>query len=134
MNEREEKVVKDFILSFNGVKESQLQLVWLIPPLIFSRKLLKNQSATKKFTTEILGLTYKDYVYKSRPLLVGKLQKDILSMDSTSAFNRLRKLTEFYTLLSNPSKSSNSNQKESEDTFFSEWSKYLTKDIISDSE
>lgn len=126
MNSHEEKLIKDFLLAFADQKESQLNINWIIPTLIFSRKLFKNQKATKTFTKEVLGIVYKDYVYKSRALLVGKISKDVMKMDSPTSLTVLNNLTAYIKSLVASNKDVNEHfEIKDTDLFFSEWSKFL---------
>lgn len=126
LNSHEEKLIKDFLLAFADQKESQLNINWIIPTLIFSRKLFKNQKATKTFTTEVLGIVYKDYVYKSRALLVGKISKDVMKMDSPTSLTVLNNLTAYIKSLVASNKDVNEHfEIKDTDLFFSEWSKFL---------
>ncbi len=124
MNSKEEKVVKDFLLEFENIKESQLSISWIIPSLILSRKLFKNQSHTKKFTNEVLLMDFRDYVYKSRPLLLGKINKEIISLESDKALTILNNIVKFIYSLDD-SNNSQPNNKKNMDSFFSEWSQFL---------
>ncbi|WP_299514961.1 hypothetical protein [uncultured Rummeliibacillus sp.] len=128
MNSKDEKLIKDFLLDFSNLKESHFNLCWIIPPLLLSRKILKNRNETSKFTQEIIGITYKDYVYRSRPMLVGKVLKDVMNMDSNETLKVLNNLTAFYESLTqeeDPNTPKDNKNKNSD--FFSDWSKFLKK-------
>ncbi|MEA0552924.1 hypothetical protein U1P98_04270 [Lysinibacillus irui] len=126
MNSHDEKLIKDFLLAFADQKESQLNINWIIPTLIFSRKLFKNQNETKKFTKEVLGIEYKDYVYRSRAMLTGKILKDIMKMDSPTSLTVLNNLITFIKTLV-VSNIEDTEQLKDTDSFFSEWSNFLKK-------
>ncbi|GEM_PF-6061738 len=129
MNSHDEKLIKDFLLAFADQKESQLNINWIIPTLIFSRKLFKNQNETKKFTKEVLGIEYKDYVYRSRAMLTGKILKDVMKMDSPTSLTVLNNLITFIKTLvaSNIEDDTEELKIKDTDSFFSEWSKFLKK-------
>ena len=75
---------KKLILYRNELKNSKIQtykLVGIVCELVLSKEIFKNNTDIEDFIIGVFNLKFKDYLYKSRTLLVARLTREILKND-----------------------------------------------------
>jgi hypothetical protein len=128
MNKTDEKDFKIFLSKVNenmneNFGETNQELFWMIPPLIFSKKLFKNGKSLNQFISEVFEIEFRPYVYKSRTILLGRLLKRINGLSPEECVKVSNELVNFSKKLiegndKHVKKGDSSN-------FFSDWSNYL---------
>ena len=75
---------KQLILYRNELKNTKIQtykLVGIVCELVLSKEIFKNNTDIEDFIIGVFNLKFKDYLYKSRTLLVARLTREILKND-----------------------------------------------------
>lgn len=75
---------RKLILYRNELKNSKIQtykLVGIVCELVLSKEIFKNNTDIEAFIIGVFNLKFKDYLYKSRTLLVARLTREILKND-----------------------------------------------------
>ena len=76
---------RQLILYRNELKNSKIQtykLIGIVSELVLSKEIFKNNIDIEDFIVNVFNLRFKDYLYKSRTLLVARLTREILNNDS----------------------------------------------------
>ncbi|EFD04340.1 hypothetical protein HMPREF0631_1368 [Peptostreptococcus anaerobius 653-L] len=75
----------------NELKSKNVQkykIIGIISEIILSKKLFVKNSEIDEFVYEILGVSFKDYVYKSRTMVVAKITRIIYNSDEMHKFQK----------------------------------------------
>ena len=76
---------RQLILYRNELKNSKIQtykLIGIVSELVLSKEIFKNNIDIEDFIVNVFNLRFKDYLYKSRTLLVARLTREILNNDN----------------------------------------------------
>lgn len=76
---------KDIIYKFNSSKKESERLLLLpavLSVIIFTKKFYENNPDLKNFTTDILNIEYREYLFKSRTALYARIIKDFYVNDT----------------------------------------------------
>lgn len=123
MNKQDENLIKNFLFEMEDTSESSFELFWVLPPLLFSKKIFKKKQDVQEFVETILGISLSSYVYRSRTLLVGQVNKKIFQMDIETSVEIRNNVIKFLKgIIINESQSKKSGV---DNNFFSDWAKYL---------
>ena len=71
---------RQLILYRNELKNSKIQtykLIGIVSELVLSKEIFKNNIDIEDFIVNVFNLRFKDYLYKSRTLLVARLTREI---------------------------------------------------------
>lgn len=83
---------KQLILYRNELKNTKIQtykLVGIVCEIVLSKEIFKNNSEIEEFIVNVFNLKFKNYLYKSRTLLVARLTREILKNDSYAKRTKL---------------------------------------------
>lgn len=83
---------KQLILYRNELKNTKIQtykLVGIVCEIVLSKEIFKNNSEIEEFIVNVFNLKFKNYLYKSRTLLVARLTREILKNDSYAKQTKL---------------------------------------------
>ena len=83
---------RQLILYRNELKNSKIQtykLIGIVSELVLSKEIFKNNIDIEDFIVSVFDLRFKDYLYKSRTLLVARLTIEILNNDSHAKRTKL---------------------------------------------
>lgn len=127
MNQKDEKIFKNFLHKTNDINETKLELYWLLPSLVISKKTFKNRESIQKFVEGVLEMKFADYVYNSRSILIGRILKKIHTMDLEDSVVLTNRLVEFLKDNIITNKEAKDKSKSNDTDFFDDWSKYLDK-------
>ncbi|PGQ52696.1 hypothetical protein [Bacillus cereus] len=126
MNKQDEKLIKAFLYKIENVSETNIELFWILPPLLYSKKTLKKRKDVEDFVVNVLDMKFSNYVYKSRSILVGRVLKNIHNMELEESVKLRNKLIHFFREnVKNSDK--NLDKSNSDASFFSDWAEILRK-------
>ncbi|HEM5120260.1 TPA: hypothetical protein U1629_001185 [Streptococcus suis] len=83
---------KKFLIFRNELKNSRVpsyKVIGIVSELILSKVIFQKNDEIRKFIKEVFNLELKDYLYKSRTLLVARLTREILKQELSSKQTRL---------------------------------------------
>lgn len=129
-NKNDERLVNDFLKNNYIISENKTQLYTTLIPIIFSKKVFKKGSELQSFLKDELGIEFANYVFKSRTILAGKINKYIndLSIEDSVSLNRLV-IEKISAIIDNDdldiSAISNSNEKSTSKSLFSMWAEHI---------
>ncbi|WP_369902427.1 hypothetical protein [Bacillus manliponensis] len=127
MNKQDEKQIKVFLKGIEDVSETKIEIYWILPPLLFSRKVFRNKKDLEKFISTVLKMHFAEYVYRSRTILLGRVMKKIHNMSLEEVVKVNNRLTEFLMNAVTEEEKPN-HSKTKDDGFFSDWESFLNKD------
>ncbi|MFD0768886.1 hypothetical protein ACFQZ1_08160 [Bacillus sp. CGMCC 1.60114] len=126
MNKQDEKLIKTFLYEIENLTETNIELFWILPPLLYSKKTLKNRKDVENFVVNVLDMKLSNYVFKSRSILVGRVLRNIHKMDLETSVKLRNNLIYFFReKVDNTEK--NLEKSNSNDAFFSDWAQILEK-------
>lgn len=79
------------ILFRNELKNKQIysyKIIGITCELIFSKEIFPKNKDIVVFLNEVFGITYKDYILKSRTMIVAKLSKFLYSSDEYLIYSK----------------------------------------------
>ncbi len=86
----------NLILYRNELKNKQVykyKVIGIVSELIFSKNIFLKNKDIVLFLNDVFNVTYKDYIIKSRTMIVAKISKKIISDDNINLY--IRNLTYF---------------------------------------
>lgn len=78
------------ILFRNELKNKQVhtyKLIGIVSELIFSKEVFQKNKDISTFTQDVFNITYKDYVVKSRTMVVAKISRLLHLCDNETMYN-----------------------------------------------
>ena len=131
MNKDTENLIKDYLKDDYVLSESKNELYSIIIPALFSKKFFKSGSEIKDFLRKTVNITYDNYVFKSRTLIVSKIIKTIndMSLEESIELNKIL-LSEITKIIKNNLKTTsvnrNTNKKiKNKKSAFLNWIEYI---------
>ncbi|MDV2581406.1 hypothetical protein [Alkalibacillus haloalkaliphilus] len=104
-----------------GVNKYYKELIGLNTLVLFSKDIFKNNSDIKPFIKSVYGLEFRDYLYKSRTLLVARVNKHIYqSVPEKEIPIKLKLIKNFYSQENTDQEKNKRNRSKSEDNL-SKW-------------
>lgn len=73
------------------------KIIGIVSQLIFSTSIFQTNHEIKPFLSDVFGLTFKPYVFKSRTLVVARISKEVSKTTSNELESIKRKLYKFLT-------------------------------------
>lgn len=126
MNKQDEKLIKTFLYEVENVTETNIELFWILPPLLYSKNTFKKRKDVENFVVNVLDMKFSNYVFKSRSILVGRVLKNIHKMDLETSVKLRNNLIHFFRENIYDS-DKNLVKPNSSDAFFSDWAQILGK-------
>lgn len=80
---------KNLILYRNELKNKTIpkyKLIGIITELIYSKKIFKRNKDIKTFINDIFDIELKDYILKSRTMIVAKISKEIAYSENANVY------------------------------------------------
>lgn len=82
-------------------KVSKYKLIGIITELIFSKEIFKKNSEISEFSESVLGIVLKDYILKSRTMVVAHVSKKIVGMEQFEGKDELLEFINKQILINN---------------------------------
>lgn len=120
-----------FIGEISLASEFKNEIYQTIVPLVLSKKVFRNSKELKLFTVEIMNLRFADYVYKSRPLLLGRILKYVSELSIEESVKINYNIVEFIKSIQNINNDIEIEPKKvhKKSSFFNDWNELINKDI-----
>lgn len=80
---------KNLVLYRNELKNKTIpkyKLIGIVTELIYSKKIFKRNKDIKTFVNDIFDIELKDYILKSRTMIVAKISKEIVYSENTNLY------------------------------------------------
>lgn len=126
------EIIRNMISEINIVSENKNELYNILIPLILSNKFFKNSNEKREFIENVLGFQIANYAYKSSPILVGKVIKNINALDVEDAFSINNKVNNFILdvlkineIVKNKEPQKENIKKHKKSSFFNNWNTYI---------
>lgn len=129
MNPNEEKLIHSLLTKFTIMSEYKTELYSLLIPLILSKQFFKKSSELKSFIETVLGLSFKDYVYNSRSILLGRVMNYLSTLTVEESVSLNKRVTNFIldTIKANNSVENTIKSNKTKTSFFNNWYDYMEK-------
>ena len=131
MSQNDKKMIRTFLNDLAIISENKNELYSILIPLLLSKKFFRRGSEIKTFIETVLNLNLRDYVYKSRTILLGKVIKYISNLTIEEAVQINEKISHFLVGIAKESisnisdKDKKSKSQKQTESFFSNWFNYI---------
>ena len=89
---------KELILFRNELKNNSIpkyKIIGIVSELLLSRQIFLKNSDIEEFLSEVFGLKFKTYLFKSRTMVVARVTKEIIAMEKDNEYkNKLYKFVQ----------------------------------------
>ena len=79
----------ELILYRNELKNKSIhkyKIIGMVSELLLSKKVFSNNQAIQEFLSDVFSLEFKEYVFRSRTLIVARVTREILKIDDDSTY------------------------------------------------
>ena len=89
---------KELILFRNELKNKSIpkyKIIGIVSELLLSKQIFAKNADIEEFLSDVFGMKFKDYLYKSRTMFVARVTKEIVALERDNDYkNKLYKFVQ----------------------------------------